>query len=74
MSEGPAVYTARLVEVRTADEGRVGRVSVRGARTEVALDLVPDACPGDTVLVQAGVALSLVKDEPEGIDWEGREI
>lgn len=74
MSEGPAVCTARLVEVRTTAEGRVGRVSVRGARTEVALDLVPGARPGDTVLVQAGVALSLVRGEAEGIEWEEGEV
>jgi hydrogenase maturation factor len=40
----------------------VGRVSVRGARVEVALDLVPDAGPGDAVLVHAGVALAIVRE------------
>jgi hydrogenase maturation factor len=37
-----------------------GRVEVGGAATEtVCLDLV-DACPGDTVLVHAGVALEIL--------------
>jgi len=35
----------------------------------VALDLVPEAAPGDTVLVHAGVALSLLRDDAEA----GRE-
>jgi hydrogenase maturation factor len=33
---------------------------VRGALIEVALDLVPEAEAGDSVLVQAGVALARV--------------
>ena len=59
---GPLVFTGRLVAVEDAPEGRRGRVSVRGARLAVALDLVPEAKAGDTVLVHAGVALSLVQD------------
>jgi len=65
MMEGPLVFTGRLVELREEPEGRVGRVSVRGARVEVALDLVPEARPGDAVLVHAGVALALVRDGDE---------
>ena len=37
-------------------------MSVRGARVEVALDLVPAAREGDVVLVHAGVALSVVRE------------
>jgi hydrogenase maturation factor len=65
MMEGPLVFTGRLVALEDAPEGRRGRVSVRGARLEVALDLVPEAKAGDTVLVHAGVALSLVRDDVE---------
>ncbi len=61
MSDGCIVCAARVVEVRETPAGRVGRVSVRGARTEVSLELVPEAAEGDTVLVHAGVALSLVR-------------
>ncbi len=64
----PLVFAARLVDVRETAEGRVGRVSVRGARTGVALDLVSEAREGDTVLVHAGVALSLVKEVPSGVE------
>jgi hydrogenase maturation factor len=72
MNEAP-VFTARLVELCDGASGRVGRVSVRGARTDVLLDLVPEAAVGDTVLVHAGVALSLVRDAPGGVEWEGGE-
>ena len=44
-------------------EGRVGKVSVRGARRSVALDLVPDVRPGDAVLVHAGLALARWREE-----------
>ena len=73
MSDAAPVFTARLVELREGPFGRVGRVSVRGARTEVLLDLVPGARAGDAVLVHGGVALSLVRDAPDGVEWEGRE-
>ncbi len=63
--EGPLVFAGRLVALEDAPEGRKGRVSVRGARLEVALDLVPEAKAGDTILVHAGVALSLVRDVGE---------
>jgi hydrogenase maturation factor len=65
MMEGTLVCTARVVEVRDGPDGLVGRVSVRGAQVEVALDFVPEARAGDDVLVHAGVALSVVKDPAE---------
>ena len=73
MSDAAPVFTARLVELYEGPCGRVGRVSVRGARTDVLLDLVPEARAGDAVLVHAGVALALVRDAPDGVEWEGRE-
>jgi hydrogenase maturation factor len=69
--EGPLVFTGRVVELREGPEGRVGRVSVRGARVDVALDLVPGARRGDCVLVHAGVALALVRDGDEAAGGEG---
>ena len=60
--DGPLPFAGRLVAVEPGT-GRRGRVSVRGAVVEVALDLVPEARPGDSVLVQAGVALALLRDE-----------
>ena len=63
MSESTHVFAGRITDLRDAAEGRIGRVSVRGARVLVALDLVPEAQEGDTVLVHAGVALSLVRED-----------
>jgi len=65
MSEASPVYAARVLAWSAGPDGRVGRVSVRGAQLEVALDLVPEAAPGDTVLVHAGVALALMRDDAE---------
>jgi hydrogenase maturation factor len=73
MSDAAPVFTARLVELHEGPCGRVGRVSVRGACTDVLLDLVPEATEGDTVLVHVGVALALVRDAPDGVEWEGGE-
>jgi hydrogenase maturation factor len=70
VSEGPVVFAGRVVEVKEEPDGRVGRVSVRGARTNVVLDLVPEARAGDTVLVHAGVALALVGAAPDEVEWE----
>jgi hydrogenase maturation factor len=73
MSEGPVVFAGRVVELDEGPDGRVGRVSVRGARVSVVLDLVPEAKAGDTVLVQAGVALSLVRGAGDGVEWSEGE-
>ena len=73
MSEGgPVVFAGRVVEVDDEPGGRMGLVSVRGARTSVVLDLVPEAKAGDTVLVHAGVALALVRDTPDGVELDER--
>ena len=61
--DGPLLCCGRLVSLREDERGRTGRLSVRGAQVEVALDLVPEAQVGDSVLVHAGVALSLLRDE-----------
>lgn len=59
MIEGPLPVVGRLVAL---EAGGSGRISVRGALMAVALDLVPQARVGDSVLVQAGVALALVRE------------
>ncbi len=70
MMEGSQVVTARVLSVRAAAAGRTGRVSVRGATVEVALDLVPEVRVGDRVLVHAGVALSVVREDRGSGDRE----
>ncbi len=69
--EGSLVYAGRIVAVQDGPDGRTGRLSVRGARREVVLDLVPEAELGDTVLVHAGVALSLLSGPDETQDGAG---
>jgi hydrogenase maturation factor len=64
------LYVGRIVSVHQGGASRWGAVSVRGARAEVALDLVPGAQPGDSVLVHAGVALALLQGEETGAENE----
>ncbi len=52
---------ARIVEVRE-DEG-VAIVDVFGNKAEVDITLVPDAKPGDYVMVHAGAAIAKVDEE-----------
>ena len=65
--DGTLVFAGRVASVVDGPQGRVGRVSVRGAQVDVALDLVPEAHAGDTVLVHAGVALSIVREDAAAV-------
>jgi hydrogenase maturation factor len=67
---GVNLFVGRICEIRADASGCGGQVDVRGARTEVALDLVPEARIGDSVLVHAGVALSVLRGED--VDTEER--
>ena len=40
-------------------------VRVAGEREHVAIDLVPDAAPGDLLLCHAGIALERIDSQPE---------
>ena len=68
MMNGSLVFTGRVVRIEETPLGRLGRVSVRGATVEVVLDLVRAAGVGDTVLVHAGVAVSLLRDGGESVE------
>lgn len=59
------LFVGRIEQIRDAEAGRQGTVNVRGARLEVALDVVPEAGVGDYVLVHAGVALSVLGESAE---------
>jgi hydrogenase maturation factor len=63
MMDGPAVVVGRVVELHEGTGGPEGRVSVRGARVEVAFDLLPEVKVGDVVLFHAGVALARLQEE-----------
>ena len=55
----------KLLEItaRLDDTFRTGKVSFGGICKEVNLRMVPDAVPGDYVLVHVGVAISTVDEE-----------
>jgi hypothetical protein len=56
-------FVGRVVEARRTPEGYEGTVNLRGALCPVALDAVPEAGVGDAVLVEAGVAVAVVRGE-----------
>jgi hydrogenase maturation factor len=59
------LFVGRVEVVRETGGERWGVVSLRGARTEVGLDCVPQALPGDSVLVIAGVAIAQVAGDAD---------
>jgi hydrogenase expression/formation protein HypC len=56
---GDVAVTARVVEV----DGSTATVAVEGESERVAIDLVPDAQPGELLLCHAGIALERVTGE-----------
>ena len=73
-----SVFVGHIVRTIDTAEGREAIVGVRGARRVVILDAVPHARRGDAVLVEAGVALAIVRDEglpaPVGPKHAGRDV
>jgi hydrogenase maturation factor len=53
---------AQVVEVYSEDDALMGKVTHWGVSRDVPLRLVPDARPGDTVLLCDGVAIGKVGD------------
>ncbi len=55
----------KLVEITAELDNtfRLGKVSFGGIMKDVNLALVPDAVPGDYVLVHVGAAISIVDEE-----------
>lgn len=51
---------ARITEI---DEDRLATVDILGVTRTIALDLTPQAAPGDFVLVHAGFAIEVVSEE-----------
>lgn len=54
----------QIVSVNEGAEPRMGKVSFDGVLKEVCLDLVPEAGPGEYVIVHVGFALNTL-DEAE---------
>ena len=56
-----------LALIDVSADRRTGTVSMAGAPREIGLDLVPEARPGDFVLIHAGMAIELL-DEKEAME------
>jgi hydrogenase expression/formation protein HypC len=65
------------LEVSAAGAGRgeaTAQVDFQGSRVEVSLSLVPEARPGDWVLVHAGYALTLLPEDEAAETWRWLEL
>lgn len=58
------------LDLKTDDLFRKGKVSFGGITREVNLSMVPDALPGDYVLVHVGVAISKVDEAEARLTFE----
>ena len=52
---------AREAVVLEVSADRIATISMEGARQQVAVELLDDVAPGDTILVQFGFAITRVK-------------
>jgi hydrogenase expression/formation protein HypC len=67
----------RVMEVAPAAVGgkeATAAVDFQGSRVEVSLSLVPQAQPGDWVLVHAGYALTLLPEAEAAETWRWLEL
>ncbi len=58
-------FEATILRIEEGEDGRLAWVEYRGVRVQVSLAFVPNARPGDRVLVQGRVALSLISEESD---------
>lgn len=60
-----SLFYGKIIEILMEDGMQFGRIRVGGAIKKVPLDLLTDACCGDTVLLAGGVAISKVRPADE---------
>ena len=63
----------KLIELKEGDQdatGAVGIVDFQGSRIELSLAFVPDAVPGDWLLVHAGYAINKLDEEEAREVWD----
>jgi hydrogenase expression/formation protein HypC len=60
----------RVVDVTRENDMLVGRVDFGGISRRVCLELLPDAVPGEYVLVHVGFALARVDEEEARRVWK----
>jgi hydrogenase expression/formation protein HypC len=53
----------KILEATDLGNSRIARVEFGGATRQVRLDFVPEAQPGDFVLVHVGFAISRIEEE-----------
>lgn len=58
---------AMLVEKKKTEEGIIGKVAYGSVQFETSLDLVPDAMPGDRLLVVNRIAIQILQDSENEI-------
>jgi len=58
---------AILVEKKHTENGVIGKVSHNNVLFETSLDLVPDATPGDRLLIVNRVAIQILKDDEDAV-------
>ena len=54
---------AKIIDIKTESSPLMGQVDFGGVSREVCLDYVPEAQPGQYVLVHVGFAISLLDEE-----------
>jgi len=53
----------RIIEIAGADIERTAKVEFGGVVKQISLAVLPEACPGDYVIVHAGVAISRINED-----------
>lgn len=53
---------AKPLKLTSINPDKTGTIEIPGGNINIGLDLVPDAKPGDYVLVHAGMAIELLDD------------
>lgn len=58
------IFSGEIQELYIKDGTTMARVNVKGAVIHVPIIFLPDAKVGDTVLIESGVAISIIQPEP----------
>lgn len=58
------LVTGRITKIDEDGAYRMAKVSVDGASIAVPLVLLPDAKTGDAILIEGGVAISIIRSGP----------
>lgn len=59
------IVSGEIREIYIKDGTTVARVNVKGAVVHVPIGFLPDAKVGDTVLIESGVAISIIQPESQ---------